>query len=41
MVTPPAHQDLDNPLGVGGFGLHQWLFATRSGSQMIGMEAGI
>ena len=34
------HQDLDNPLGVGGTQLHDWLFATRSGSQMIGREGG-
>ena len=34
------HQDLDNPLGVGGTQLHEWLFATRSGRQMIGREGG-
>jgi len=34
------HQDLDNPLGVGGTQLHEWLFATRSGSQMIGRDGG-
>ena len=34
------HQDLDNPLGVGGTQLHEWLFATRSGSQMSGREGG-
>jgi dihydrofolate reductase len=34
------HQDLDNPLGVGGGQLHEWVFATRSGSQMIGIEGG-
>ena len=34
------HQDLDNPLGIGGFQLHEWLFATRSGNQMIGREGG-
>jgi dihydrofolate reductase len=33
-------QDLDNPLGVGGMQLHEWLFATRSGSRMIGGEGG-
>ena len=32
------HQDLDNPLGVGGMQLHEWIFATRSGSEMIGKE---
>ena len=34
------HQDLDNPLGIGGGQLHQWVFATRSGGQMIGREGG-
>lgn len=34
------NQDLDNPLGVGGAQLHEWLFATRSGRQMIGREGG-
>jgi dihydrofolate reductase len=34
------HQDLDNPLGVGGMQLHEWIFATRSGSEMIGKEGG-
>ena len=34
------HQELDNPLGVGGTPLHEWIFATRSGSQMIGKEGG-
>ena len=34
------HQDLDNPLGVGGGQLHEWIFATRSGNQMIGQEGG-
>jgi hypothetical protein len=24
-------QDVDNPLGVGGPGLHEWVFATRTG----------
>jgi dihydrofolate reductase len=33
-------QDLDNPLGVGGEKLHEWVFATRSGRQMIGEEGG-
>ena len=33
-------QDLVNPLGVGGGQLHEWIFATRSGSQMIGREGG-
>ena len=34
------HQDLENPLGVGGSQLHEWVFATRSGAQMIGREGG-
>ena len=34
------HQDLDNPLGVGAMQLHDWVFATRSGSRMIGREGG-
>jgi dihydrofolate reductase len=34
------HQDLDHLLGVGGTQLHQWIFATRSGRQMIGEEGG-
>ncbi len=33
-------QDLDHPLGIGGGQLHEWVFATRSGSQMIGREGG-
>jgi dihydrofolate reductase len=33
-------QDLDNPLGVGGSQLHKWIFATRSGNEMIGAEGG-
>jgi len=34
------HQDLDHPLGIGGTQLHEWLFATRSGAEMIGREGG-
>jgi len=34
------HQDLENPLGVGGAQLHEWVFATRSGNQMISREGG-
>ena len=34
------HQDLDHPLGIGGTQLHEWVFATRSGSRMIGQEGG-
>jgi hypothetical protein len=32
-------QDADNPLGVGGTRLHDWVFTTRFGREMIG-EAG-
>ena len=33
-------QSLDNPLGVGGPRLHEWVFATRTGAQMFGVEGG-
>lgn len=33
-------QDADNPLGIGGGRLHEWIFATRSGRQMIAIEGG-
>jgi len=33
-------QNLDNPLGVGGTRLHEWVFATRGGRQMIGEDGG-
>jgi len=33
-------QDLDNPLGVGGRRLHEWVFVTRAGRRMMGMEGG-
>jgi hypothetical protein len=35
-----AHQDLANPLGIGGAQLHEWLFATKSGRRMIGQDGG-
>jgi dihydrofolate reductase len=34
------NQDLDNPLGVGGLGLHEWVFPTRTFRHMNGMEGG-
>lgn len=34
------HQDLDNPLGVGGATLHEWVFATRTFQKLFGSEAG-
>src|SRR5467141_3955348 len=33
-------QSLDDPLGVGGPRLHEWVFATRYGRRMIGEEGG-
>ena len=33
-------QDLDNPLGVGGPTLHQWVFGTRTFHQMQGRPGG-
>jgi dihydrofolate reductase len=34
------NQDRDNPLGVGGFGLHGWFLATRTWHQMHGKSDG-
>jgi dihydrofolate reductase len=34
------HQTIDDPLGVGGRRLHDWVFATRFGREMIGEEGG-
>jgi dihydrofolate reductase len=34
------NQSVDNPLGLGGGGLHEWVFATRTGRQMLGIEGG-
>ncbi|GAC1474383.1 MAG: dihydrofolate reductase family protein [Candidatus Dormibacteraceae bacterium] len=31
-------QDIDNPLGRGGMGLHEWVFATRTWNRMRGQE---
>jgi dihydrofolate reductase len=33
-------QSLDTPLGVGGSGLHEWVFATRAWNQMHGEDGG-
>jgi dihydrofolate reductase len=33
-------QGLDQPLGIGGRRLHDWVFETRTGRQMIGAEGG-
>ena len=34
------NQDLNNPLGVGGMALHEWMFGTRGFRQMVGKEGG-
>jgi dihydrofolate reductase len=34
------HQDIDNPLGVGGMALHEWVLATRTFRRMFGQEGG-
>ena len=33
-------QSLENPLGVGGVALHEWVFATRTFQQMFGADGG-
>jgi dihydrofolate reductase len=33
-------QSIDDPIGVGGNGLHEWAFATRTGRKMMGMDDG-
>jgi dihydrofolate reductase len=33
-------QSLENPLGIGGPSLHEWVFATRFGNQMLGLDGG-
>jgi dihydrofolate reductase len=33
-------QDIDNPLGVGGMGLHNWMFGTQTFQRMIGNQGG-
>jgi dihydrofolate reductase len=33
-------QSLDDPLGVGGTRLHEWVFATRSGRRLLGEDGG-
>ena len=34
------NQGVDNPLGVGGPGLHEWIFKTRTGRRMLGEDGG-
>lgn len=33
-------QSLENPLGLGGMALHEWVFGTRTFRKMIGQEGG-
>jgi dihydrofolate reductase len=33
-------QSLDNPLGIGGLGLHEWVFPTQAFQKMIGRDGG-
>ena len=33
-------QDLDNPLGVGGMALHEWVFGTRTFREIHGQDGG-
>jgi len=35
-----ANQSLEDPLGVGGMDLHQWVFPTRTFQQMFGNGGG-
>ena len=35
-----THQSLENPLGVGGENLHDWLVGTRTFQRMLGKDAG-
>ena len=34
------NQDRENPLGVGGLALHEWVFGTRTFQQMFGRDGG-
>ena len=34
------NQDIENPLGVGGMELHNWVFPTKTFQQMMGNEGG-
>jgi len=33
-------QDIDNPLGVGGLALHEWIYPTRTFRPMLGKDGG-
>ncbi|MEQ8294750.1 MAG: dihydrofolate reductase family protein [Roseovarius sp.] len=35
-----AGQSLENPIGVGGMGLHEWFFKTRAAGPLIGSDGG-
>ena len=35
------HQDQDNPLGVGGLGLHKWFWGTRTFGKLFGDGSGV
>lgn len=35
-----ADQSIDNPLGVGGMGLHTWMVGTRTFQKMVGQDGG-
>jgi len=35
------NQDVDNPLGVGGLALHEWVFPTRTWQTMHGKDGGL
>jgi len=34
------NQDINNPLGVGGEALHEWVFATKTFCKMFGQKGG-
>jgi len=34
------NQDINNPLGVGGMALHNWMFGTQTFQRMLGKEGG-
>jgi dihydrofolate reductase len=34
------NQSIDNPLGAGGNKLHEWIFKTRTGNRMLGLDTG-
>jgi hypothetical protein len=34
------NQTVDNPLGIGGTRLHEWVLASRTGRKMFGLAVG-